>query len=123
MTLKKKMNNKLKQKLEKAIKFYMVLSWFATLGLALYYFIIIPILKIDLSSTKSGENQLIQQINSSNLTLSEKAFYLETTEDIFQPIIQGYQNAILLTSFQQFANYEIPLMAQSNILTLIWLCI
>ena len=111
------------KKLEKAIKFYMVLSWFITLGLALYYFIIIPILKIDLSSTKSSENQLIQQIGSSNSTLPEKAFYLETIEEIYQPIIQGYQNTILLASSQQFANYEIPLMAQSVILTLIWLFI
>jgi len=108
------------KKLEKAIKFYMILSWSITLGFALYYLIIIPILKYDISSIKSDENRLIQQIGSSNLTLSEKAFYLETTEEIYQPIIQGFQNNILLISPQQFANYEGIFMAQSTILTLIW---
>jgi beta-lactamase regulating signal transducer with metallopeptidase domain len=111
------------EKLEKVIKFYMILSWFVALGVALYYLIVIPILKYDMSSTRSDENQLIQQISSSNLTLSEKAFYLEITEEIYQPIIQGYQNIILLISPKQFTNYEIPLMAQSFILTLIWLFI
>ena len=108
------MNEKTKQKLKKFLKslpiWYIKISWSLAIGLALYYFVMIPILKWDISSVKASEIASLQQINFPNLTLSEKAFYLENYEPLYYELIQGLQSDILPITPQQFGFYELILI-------------
>jgi len=121
------MNEKLKQKLEEILaslpEWYIIISWGLAFGLAVYYFIVIPILKYDISSAKSNKASFLQQIGVSNLTLSEKAFYLETYEPLYQQLIQGLQSDMHLLTPQQFGMYEQILVVPPFILLWILLLI
>ena len=84
------MNEKLKEILANIFAYsiigYIFISLFFAILLLIYNFISVPLAKFFLSQDVSAHNYFVQQINSSNISPSEKAYLLESANQISMPV-------------------------------------
>ena len=73
-------------KLKKIIISYMAISWGIAWGLFILYVPPIPANQSFSPSIAASYNLVIQQINSSNISSSEKAYLLESVNQMISPI-------------------------------------
>jgi len=92
------------EKLKKAIISYMALSWGIAWGLFILYVPPIPANQSFFPSIAASYNLVVQQINSSNINQSEKAYLLESVNQIISPI------NLLVIPITQFQFIEIELI-------------
>jgi hypothetical protein len=70
---------------------YIFISWGSAIFLFFYNSLLVPMAQSFLSGDISIHNQFVQQINSSNISLSEKTLLLNTENSIYQRTIQTLQ--------------------------------
>jgi len=105
------MNEKLKDTFAYLIIGYIFFSWLLAFLLFCYEFIIGPMFNALSPQVTSSYSLLVKQINSSNISPSEKAFYLNTTESEYKTSIQMTPIPI-----NQFIEDELILLVPSAIL-------
>ena len=98
-------------KLEKAFIYYTAISWGIALGLLILYVPSVLAQQSFFPSITASYNLVVQQINSSNISPSEKAYFLESVNQIITQV-----NQLAPIPFNQFIIIELVLILPPAIL-------